>query len=326
MAVRTLMPEFKPDSACVRPGAGDGRAPASSATPPQAAPATAAGASGPVRRIIRDLRPRARVMAIVSGKGGVGKTNLAVNLAIALASAGRKPLLVDADLGLANVDLVLGQRPRGDLGHVLSGRMPLDALVQEGPAGVRWIPGASHMPAISRMDERRREALIDGLAALETEHDFLLMDAPAGIGRGVIHLAQQADELLLVTTPEPPAMMDAYTLLKAVAASRAGSIGQVRLIVNMVGHRGDAEHVHGRIAEVARKFLGIRVGLLGYVFCDGHVGRAVQRQQPLLVAYPHSQAAWCIRRLATAILDGPQPVEKARFAFFRRLAQLFAAG
>jgi flagellar biosynthesis protein FlhG len=182
------------------------------------------------------------------------------------------------------------------------------------------------MPALSRMDERRRELLIEGLAALENEHDFVLMDAPAGIGRGVIHLAQQADELLLVTTPEPPAIMDAYALLKAVAASRAGSIGQVRLIVNMVTHSRDAEQVHKRIADVAQKFLGIRVGLLGYVFCDGHVGRAVQRREPLLISCPHSQAAWCIRRLATAVLDGPQPAEKARFAFFRRLAQLFAAG
>ena len=298
---------------------------ASALTAPAADAPAAPRQTPSVTRIIRDLRPRARVMAVVSGKGGVGKTNLAVNLAIGLATAGRRVLLVDADLGLANVDLVLGQRPRGDLGHVLAGRLPLEAVVQDGPAGLRWIPGAQHMPAVTRMDERRREALLEGLTALETEHDFILLDAPAGIGRGVLHLARQADELLLVTTPEPTAMMDAYTLLKAVAAAKAESLAHVRLVVNMVTHRADADRVHQRLEETAKRFLGISLDLAGYVFCDGHVGRAVQKQQPLVLAYPHSQAAWCLKRLSGAILDGCEARQTARFAFFRRLANLFAA-
>jgi len=280
--------------------------------------------SEPIRRIVRDLRPRARVLAVASGKGGVGKTNLAVNLAIALSAAGRRVLLVDADLGLANVDLVLGLRPRGDLGHVLAGRLALEDIVQEGPAGIRWIPGASHMPAISRISQKRREALLDRLTALETEHDFVILDAPAGVGQGVLHLARQADELLLVTTPEPPAMMDAYALLKALAAAEAGAMGHVRLIVNMVAHRRDGQAVWRRMADTSRQFLGIQVGFLGSVFCDGHVGRAVQRQEPLLLAYPHSQAAWCIKRLSGAVLEGLEAPETGRFGFFRRLAGFFA--
>ena len=285
------------------------------------------GESECVHQILRDLRPRARVLAITSGKGGVGKTSIAVNLGLALAAAGRRVLLVDADLGLANVDLVLGMRPRVHLGHVLAGQLPIEAVVQDGPAGIRWIPGAAGLPAIGQLDERRREMLLEGLAALETQHDFLVLDTPPGIGQGVLHLARQADELLLVTTPEPTSMMDAYALLKAVAATGADSIGQVRLIVNMVTHRSDAEEVHRRIAEVARRFLGVGVDLLGYVFCDGHVGRAVRRQEPLLVGHPHSQAAWCIKRLAEAVLEGPAAAAGTRrFAFFRRLANLFAAG
>ena len=275
---------------------------------------------------MRDLRPRARVLTLASGKGGVGKTNLAVNLAIALAGAGRRVRLVDADLGLANVDLVLGRRPTGDLAHVLAGRMPLRQIVQEGPAGIHWIPGASHMPAVSAVDEPRREALLDGLTTLERTHDFLLLDTPAGIGRGVLHPARQADELLLVTTPEPTAMMDAYALLKAVTASGTEAIGPVRLIVNMVTHRQDARRVHGRLQEAAKRFLGVEVGLLGHVFCDGHVGRAVQQREPLLVAYPHSQASWCMKHLAAGILEGSEGCWQGRFAFFRRLANLFARG
>jgi len=277
---------------------------------------------------VRDLRPRARVLAVASGKGGVGKTNLAVNLAIALAGAGRRVLLVDADLGLANVDLLLGQsRPAGsDLAHVLAGRVPLERIVQEGPAAIHWIPGASHIPEVTAVDDRRREALLDGLTALERVHDFLLLDTPAGIGGGVLHLARQADEVLLVTTPEPPAMMDAYALLKAVRASATEPIGPVRLIVNMVTHRHDARRVHERLCEAATRFLGIEVSLLGHVFCDGHVGRAVQKREPLLLAYPHSQAAWCVKRLAGAILEGSDASGQGRFAFFRRLAYLFAGG
>jgi len=286
-----------------------------------------AKAGGALKRIVRDLNSRARVIAIVSGKGGVGKTNVAVNMAIALAAAGRRVLLVDADLGLANVDLVLGQRPHGDLGHVLSGKLALGDVIQEGPAGIRWIPGASHMPALSRIGERRREALLERLTALETQHDYVLIDAPAGIGQGVLHLARQADELVLVTTPEPTALMDAYALLKAAAASGGpDAVGRVRLVVNMVGQRKQADDAHRRIAQTAAKFLKLDVGMLGYVFCDGHVGRAVQKQQPLLLAYPHSQAAWCMKRLGGALVEARESPLASRFAFFRRLARLFAAG
>jgi len=292
----------------------------------------AAAADGVIRHFPREAARRARVVAVVSGKGGVGKTNIAVNMAIGMATAGQRVLLVDADLGLANVDLVLGERPRGDLGHVLSGRMTLDEIVQEGPGGIRWIPGASHIPAMARVSQRRREALLESLATIEDRHDFLLLDAPAGIGQGVLHIARQADELLLVTTPEPTAVTDAYLLLKAAAggpddsASAPNRLGRVRLIVNMVSHRDDAARVHKRIHDAAARFLGLQVGLLGYVFCDGHVGRAVQRQQPLVLAFPHSQAAWCIKRLAAGILEDAEQGRMARFAFFLRLANLFAAG
>jgi len=288
-------------------------------------PSPAADAEA-VHRIVRDLRPRARVLALVSGKGGVGKTNLAVNIAIGLATLGKRVLLVDCDIGLANTDLVIGQRPRGDLGHVLAGRLPLSAIVQEGPAGIHWVPGASYMPAIGNVGEHQRRALLDALTALESQHDFVILDAPAGIGSGVLALARQADELLLVTTPEPPAVMDAYVTLKAVAATGADAIGRVRLIVNMIASRRDFERVHKRLDEVAHRFLGIRVGLLGYVFCDGHVGRAVLKQEPLVLAFPHSQAAWCVKRLAAAILDEAELSGQGRPGFFERVANLFRPG
>ena len=303
-------------------------------------------------------------------------------MAIGLAVAGQRVLLVDADLGLANVDLVLGERPRADLGHVISGRMSLDRVVQDGPGGIHWIPGASYLSA-DRLEDRRREDLLARLSALEAEHDFIILDAPAGIGRGVLHLAQQADHLILVTTPEPTAMMDAYALLKALGlqagvrggprgtsrerprsrdasagaapavstggpfgrlragqaasgthsltrrppdAPRKGLEGDVRLIVNMVTHRADAERVQRRIDQAARRFLGVPVGLLGFVYCDGHVMQAMRRQQPLVLAYPHSQAAWCMKRLAGNLLEATQEGGPGGFAFFRRLAQLFLAG
>ena len=197
--------------------------------------ADAPRATGAIRHAARQGRPeqgrtgrRGRIVVIASGKGGVGKTHIAANVAIGLAVAGQRVLLVDADLGLANVDLVLGERPRADLGHVISGRMSLDRVVQDGPGGIHWIPGASYLSA-DRLEDRRREDLLSRLSALEAEHDFIILDAPAGIGRGVLHLAQQADHLILVTTPEPTAMMDAYALLKALglqAGVRSRPVGQ----------------------------------------------------------------------------------------------------
>jgi flagellar biosynthesis protein FlhG len=299
-------------------------------------------AAGAIRQTALPPRKRGRIIVVASGKGGVGKTHIAANMAITLAVAGQRVLLVDADLGLANVDLVLGERPRGDLAHVLAGRQTLDEIMQTGPAGLRWIPGASHPSVTGRTDDRRREELLAGLTTLETQHDFIILDAPAGIGRGVLALAQQADQLVLVTTPEPTALMDAYTLLKALAvpvgpashktaAARQAPqtrppLGEVRLVVNMITHRVDAERVHRRIDLAARRFLGVPVSLLGYVYCDGHVGQAVRRQQPLVLAYPHSQAAWCIKRLAGALLDTVQEPAAGRFAFFRRLANFLMAG
>jgi len=297
--------------------------------PRDASPKPQASALRPgpgIRRVLRDLRPRARVLAVVSGKGGVGKTSLAVNLAIGLAAAGRRILLLDADIGLANVDLLLGQRPRGHLGHVLAGRMTLADVVQEGPAGIAWIPGASQMPALARIGQKRRDAVLGGLSDLEAQHDLVVLDAPAGIGPGVLALARQADELVLVTTPEPTSLLDAYALLKAAAASGAESLGQVCLIVNMVAHRRDVERVHARLREAAGRFLGLPVDLLGYVFCDGHVGRAVYRQEPLLLAYPHSQAAWCIKRLVSAVLEGPQARTRTPLGFFQRMVNRLVAG
>lgn len=268
---------------------------------------------------------RGRVLAFVSGKGGVGKTNLAVNMGLGLAAAGRRVLLVDADLGLANVDLLLGQRPHGDLGHVLEGRMALEEIVQEGPAGMRWIAGAAQMPRLARLSQKRRDQVLESLSDLETQHDFLLLDAPAGVGPDVLCLARQADELILVTTPEPTALMDAYALLKTAAAAGAESLGQVWLVVNLVAHRRDAERVHRRLQEAAERFLGVPVTLLGYVFCDGHVGRAVQRQQPILFAYPHSQGAWCLKRLVRALLDSRCEHADAPMGFFERMVKRFAA-
>ncbi len=302
--------------------------PAPSAAPPTPAsggpalPMTAA-TWNPPNQIVRDLRPRARVLAVASGKGGVGKTNLAVNIAIDLSAAGRRVLLLDADIGLANVDLILGQRPTGHLGHVLAGRLTPQAAVHEGPAGIRWVPGASN-PAMRPVPEtERRAAVLNALSALEQDHDFLILDLPAGIGSGVIPLACQADDLVLVTTPEAPAVMDAYALLKAMAATGRQASGPVRLVVNMVTHRREAARVHRRLSATAERFLGIDIDLLGHVFCDGHVGRAVQKQQPLALAYPHSQAAWCIKRVASALLDGSESLPGRGCGFLRRLANLF---
>ena len=298
------------------------RRPESAPQVPETAPSPLPAPS-PLARIVRDVRPRGRVAAVASGKGGVGKTNVAVNVAIGLALAGRRVLLLDADVGLANVDLVLGRRPKTHLGHVLAGHADLASVVQEGPAGIRWVPGAAHLSAPAQADAPLRAEVVAGLAALEEAHDVLILDLPSGIGPGVLGQVRQADEVVLVTTPEPPAVMDAYGLLKAAVGGASEPLGRVGLVVNLVSHRRDARRVHERLRATAGRFLGIDIAFLGHVFCDGHVGRAVQKQEPLALAYPHSQAAWCLKRVAAALLDGSPPPTGPRGPLLRRLANLF---
>jgi flagellar biosynthesis protein FlhG len=245
---------------------------------------------------------RTRVLAVTSGKGGVGKTNIVTNLAIALSQAGMRVIVVDADLGLANIDVLLGLHPKYNLGHVVSGQRSLEETITDGPAGIRIIPGASGLRDLAQMEVGRRHALLTDLVALDGQSDLLLIDTGAGISSSVIDFVVSADEVIVVTTPEPTAIADAYAMVKVISQTSPDTY--IRLLVNQVRSEQEAAQVAEQISSIARRFLNVYVEKLGYVLVDVAVQRSVRAQKPFVLLYPHSAASECIRALAQRFITG----------------------
>lgn len=263
-------------------------------------------------------RATARVIAVTSGKGGVGKTNLAANLAVAAAAFGRRVALVDLDLGLANTDVVLGATPRATIAHVLSGRMGiLEALT---PAhGVMLLAGASGIESYANMPATERGRLRDAFSRLSERADLVILDTGAGVSRSVIEFAAAADEVVIVTTPEPTALVDAYAAVKML--TREPDAGRMRLVVNQAADRGEADRISAGLVGVARRFLETEVDRLGYVLRDAAVGRSVMARTPFVVAEPGSAAAECVRNLAARLCGGaarPRGFVERVFSLLRR--------
>jgi flagellar biosynthesis protein FlhG len=251
-------------------------------------------------------RPRRRIVAVTSGKGGVGKTNIVTNLAIALSRQGIRVLVVDGDLGLANVDLLLGIAPQYDLQDVILGNRSLSEVVLEGPDGIRILPASSGVEELANLDEYRTEVLIRSLADLEGDVDLILIDCPSGIGRNAVSLAQVADPILVVTTPEPTAFSDAYAMIKVL--SRRSIKCVPTLVVNEAASEEEAAAVAKRVGSVAKRFLNLDVEYWGAILADESVPKSVLRQEPFLSTYPYSPASTCIYQLARRVL-GMAPKE-----------------
>lgn len=245
-------------------------------------------------------RPRRRVIAVTSGKGGVGKTNIVTNLAIALSRQGIRVLVLDGDLGLANVDLLLGVAPQFDLQDVVLGSRSVQDIVLEGPDGIRVIPAASGVEELANLDEYRTEVLLRSLADLEHETDIILIDSPSGIGHHATSLIQGADQILVVTTPEPTSFSDAYAMIKVLVKRPLKSTPA--LLVNEADSEEAALAVARRVKNVAKRFLNLEIDYWGYILADESVPKSVVRQEPFLSTYPYSPAASCIYQLARRVM------------------------
>ena len=250
-------------------------------------------------------RPHVRSIAIASGKGGVGKSTLAANLAMALGERGARVLLVDADFSQANLDLLLGVHPRWDLQHVLRGEKTLEEIVVEGPHGVRLVPAASGSPELAELDDFRLEMLWRGISQLENDADVVIIDTASGVHRTVTWLCRAAREVLVVTTPEMPAFSDAYALIKLLQAQ--GLTQPPHLVVNRVDGAEEAEEVSHRLRLVARRFLSLDLSLWGSIPADPAVARALRVQQPLLTAFPQAPVSAAIRALSEHLWDVVPP-------------------
>lgn len=260
------------------------------------------------------------VIAVASGKGGVGKSNIAVNLAWSLARAGQRVLLLDADLGTANADVLLGLRPRHSLADVLAGQCALSEAAQQVIPGFHLIPGASGIGEVANLGELQRNRLLAGMAQLEQSCDTLLVDCGAGISQNVLAFAQAADQLLLVTTPEPTALADAYSLVKV--ASRMAHTPALALVVNAVLNHCEGEDTTQRFTSAAARFLQVAIDDFGQIPRDSRVPLAVRQRQPVVLAYPRSPAARAISALSQRILSRNARTPMRR-GFFEQIFGLF---
>ncbi len=237
-----------------------------------------------------------RVIAVTSGKGGVGKTQVSSNLAVALARAGKRVLLMDADLGLASLDLALGVSPRHDLLSVLTGERALDEILVDCPAGVQLIPACPGRYDVANLDAGQRAALWDLVVEVAQDFDVLIIDTGAGIGSNAVGFASYADDVLLVTTPDPTSLRDAYAMAK-VLHRRAGR-DKIHVVANQVQSEREGAEIHDRMNGIVRRFLMLELAYLGAIPRDDMVRECVALGQPVVLRHPASLAARAMETLA----------------------------
>jgi flagellar biosynthesis protein FlhG len=256
----------------------------------------------------------ARVIALASGKGGVGKTNLAVNLTLALARAGRRAMLVDCDLGVANAAILLGLNAALTIEDYIAGQVPLESVVAEGPSGMLVVPGGSGngaMPVIERAERRR---LADGFRPYADSLDYLIVDSPSGIARQTLSVMAASDRVLLVLSAEPTAFMDAYATLKLLTLEHGCT--NISVVANMVDHEAAGRELFRRFRDVAARFLPSEPHYLGSVPRDEHVRVAVLHKRACVEAFPEARASTAMMRLARALDQLAMPVALGGQRFF----------
>lgn len=249
-----------------------------------------------------------RVIAVTSGKGGVGKSNLVVNLGVVFARNGREVLIVDGDIGLANVDILLGIEPKYNFRHVLRGEQPLGSVILTGQDGISVLPASSAGSEVVELTTENKLQLMDELDNLGNRFDTVLIDTPAGIGSNVLFFAASAQDVIVEATPEPTSLADAYATIK-VLAMRCG-VKRILLVVNQVTSHHEADDVYRRLTSVAERFLPVVIERLGSIPADENVKRAVMMQRPVAAQFPTAPASRAIdeigvRLLARPVHDGP---------------------
>lgn len=258
-------------------------------------------------------------LAVISGKGGVGKTNVAVNLAVCLQARGLQTTLVDLDMGLANADVLLDVRPRYDLREVVAARRSVQEVIAPSINNLSFVAGVSGAAGATAMNNIERARLADQFGRLPG--DVVILDCAAGIGDSVMTFARSADAVIVVTTPEPTALADAYAAIKTL--QREGYSSSVRLLVNMVESRPEAKMAYNRIREVCEKFIRFPIADAGYMLHDTHVELAVRQRSPFVVRYPGCSAAICMAAIAARLVSG-QALRQRRRGLLRRMVGMFA--
>ncbi|MDC0662151.1 MinD/ParA family protein [Marinobacter sp. SS21] len=246
-----------------------------------------------------------QVIAITGGKGGVGKSNVSVNLAIALAQKGRRVVLLDADLGLANIDVLLGITANRNLSDVLNGECDLREVLVDGPGGIKIVPASSGTQKMTQLSSMEHAGLINAFSELGDQIDVLIVDTAAGISESVVSFLRASQELLLVVCDEPTSITDAYALIKLM--NRDYGTNRFRILANQVRSEQEGRHLFNKLSRVTERFLDVALQYEGMVPFDEAVKKAVQRQRAVLEAYPRAKASLAIKALAEHVDSWPLP-------------------
>ena len=255
----------------------------------------------PQSAVIKANNIKARVITVTSGKGGVGKTNFTVNLALALAKLGKKVVIIDADLGMGNVDVVLGCSGPYNIMHLLEGGFSLKYIITDGPLGIKFMSGGSGIHKLSNLTNLELMHITNQITLLDDWAEIILIDTGAGINQSVMNFVVAADEVIIVTTPEPTAITDAYAMMKTFVQHHG--TGMLKLVVNRVIDINEGNVAANKLTKVAFNFLGLSLTSLGTVYEDKNLIRAVKRQIPLLLAFPDTISARCIEQIANRLLS-----------------------
>ena len=266
-----------------------------------------------------EMKPSSlRVLAVSSGKGGVGKTNIVANLAYALAKRSKKVLVVDADLGLNNIDILLGLSPKFHIGHVLSGEKSVEEIIVSGPADIRVLPAGDGLQELTQLDQEKKVVLMDELDRISNGYDFLIFDTSAGISSNVTYFCSAAHETLLVATTEPTSLTDVYALIKTLYTKHAQKY--FRVIINSVETEREAQLIFRNLTTVTDQFLpNVAVEYLGFILSDSNVSKAVRQQRAFMELYPYAKASQCVNQLAQKMVDEKRSIvgEDQRTLFWR---------
>ncbi len=245
-----------------------------------------------------------RVISVTSGKGGVGKTNITANLAIALARLGRQVLIWDADLGLANIDILLGLNSRYNINHLLNGDKTLEEIIIEGPEGIKIMPASSGIQEMAALSEGQKVRLLNEFDHYNVDLDFLLIDTGAGVSSNVMYFNMAAQECIIVVTPEPTSVTDAYALIKIMTTKYNAK--RFKILINLVSSAEEAKSIFTLLASVADKHLdSISLDYLGFIPRDEYIPESVKKQRALLELYPSSESSKFFKDLAKRVINSP---------------------
>ncbi|MDR1929353.1 MAG: MinD/ParA family protein [Treponema sp.] len=245
---------------------------------------------------VKGKEKKTRIITVTSGKGGVGKTNVAVNMALAYARMGKKVTVMDADLGLANVNVMLNMIPKFNLYHVIRKQKTMKEIMVDTEYGISIVAGASGFSKIANLDDSERQYFISELETL-SQADIIIIDTSAGISSNVLDFVAAADDTVIITTPEPTAITDAYGIIKVIASEINSLNMGLKLVVNRVKNAAEARKVADRMINITGQFLNLNVDYLGFIFEDSSVAQAVQRQKPFMVMDPRCRASQCVQHI-----------------------------